>query len=43
VGLPFPLAQTGDYWLAGILTVVAAVIVTAVILTSSHSDQDEAR
>jgi hypothetical protein len=33
----------GDYWFAGVLTVVAAVIVTAVILTSSLSDQDEAR
>jgi hypothetical protein len=43
VGLLIPLAQTGDYWFAGIFTVIAAVIVTAVILTSSHSDQDEAR
>jgi hypothetical protein len=43
VGLLFPLAQTGDYWFAGILTVVAAAVVTAVILTTSHTDQDEAR
>jgi hypothetical protein len=43
VGLLFPLAQTGGYWLAGILTVVAAAVVTAVILTTSHTDQDEAR
>jgi hypothetical protein len=43
VGLLFPLAQLSDYWFAGILTIVAAIVVTAVILTSSHSDRDEAR
>lgn len=37
------LAQVNDYLYAGVLTVVAAVIVTAVILTSSRSDQDETR
>jgi len=31
------LAQQGEYWLAGILTVVAAAIVTVVILVSSRS------
>lgn len=34
------LAQETDYWFAGILTVVAAVIVTAVILASSRSRED---
>jgi hypothetical protein len=43
VGHLFPLAQVSDYWFAGILTIVAAIIVTAVILTSSRSDHDEAR
>jgi hypothetical protein len=32
-----------DYWFAGILTVIAAIVVTAVILTSSQSDHDEVR
>jgi hypothetical protein len=31
------LAQQGEYWLAGILTVVAAAIVTVVVLLSSRS------
>jgi L-asparagine transporter-like permease len=35
------LAQETEYWFAGILTVVAAVIVTAVILASSRSRDDE--
>jgi hypothetical protein len=43
VGHLFPPAQVSDYWFAGILTIVAAIIVTAVILTSSRSDHDEAR
>jgi hypothetical protein len=43
VGHLLPLAQVSDYWFAGILTIVAAIIVTAVILTSSRSDHDEAR
>lgn len=32
------LAQQSGYWFAGILTVVAAVIVTVVIILSSRSD-----
>ena len=35
------LAQETQYWLAGILTVIAAVIVTAVILASSLSRDDD--
>lgn len=32
------LAQQGEYWLAGTLTVLAAAIVTVVILISSRSN-----
>ncbi|HEY6634643.1 MAG TPA: hypothetical protein VI141_03420 [Acidimicrobiia bacterium] len=32
------LALDGGYWLAGVLTVIAAAIVTVVILVSSRSD-----
>jgi hypothetical protein len=31
-------AQQSDYWFAGTLTVIAAALVTAVILVSSRSD-----
>lgn len=34
------LAQETEYWFAGILTVVAAVIVTAVILLGSRSSNE---
>lgn len=38
------LAQETEYWFAGVLTVIAAVIVTAVILVSSRSrDGDDSR
>jgi hypothetical protein len=32
------LAQQSGYWFAGVLTVVAAVMVTVVIILSSRSD-----
>jgi hypothetical protein len=32
------LAVDGGYWLSGVLTVIAAAIVTVVILVSSRSD-----
>lgn len=35
------LAQETDYWFAGILTVVAAVIVPAVILLGSRSGSED--
>jgi hypothetical protein len=35
------LAPETEYWLAGILTVIAAVIVTAVILASSRSKDED--
>jgi hypothetical protein len=35
------LAQQTDYWLAGILTIIAAALVTGVILASSGSDDDK--
>lgn len=35
------LAQGTEYWFAGVLTVVAAVIVTAVILISSRSKDED--
>ncbi|MGD2059870.1 MAG: hypothetical protein PVF87_03325 [Acidimicrobiia bacterium] len=35
---PTPLLAIADYWVAGILTMVAAAIVTTVILISSRSD-----
>lgn len=35
------LAQESGYWFAGILTVIAAVIVTVVILVSSRSNHDD--
>jgi hypothetical protein len=35
------LAQQTDYWFAGILTIIAAALVTAVILVSSGSDNDK--
>jgi hypothetical protein len=35
------LAQQTDYWFAGVLTIIAAALVTAVILVSSRSDKDE--
>ncbi len=34
------IAADGGYWLAGILTVIAAVVVTVVILVSSRSGDD---
>jgi hypothetical protein len=34
-------AQQSDYWFAGVLTVLAAAVVTVVILVSSRSDNDE--
>ena len=37
------LAQETGYVLAGILTVIAAALVTVVILLSSRSDSDETR
>jgi len=43
VHVVLPFAQLSDYLFSGILTIVAAIIVTVVILTSSHSDRDEAR
>ena len=36
------MAQETGYLLAGVLTTVDAVVVTAVILLSSPSDEDEA-
>lgn len=33
--------EEGSYWLAGSLTVLAAAIVTAVILISSRSGRDD--
>lgn len=38
--MPFLLAQQGGYWLSGTLTVLAAAIVTIVILVSSRSGND---
>lgn len=35
------LAQETGYWFSGILTVAAAVIVTAVILVSSRSRDED--
>lgn len=35
------LAQESGYWFAGILTVIAAVIVTVVILVGSRSNHDD--
>jgi hypothetical protein len=35
------LAQQTDYWLAGILTIIAAALVTVAILVSSGSDDDK--
>lgn len=37
------LAQQSGYWLSGALTVVAAAIVTVVILISSRSDDADSR
>lgn len=37
------LAQQSGYWLPGLLTVIAAVIVTVVILVSSRSDDTDVR
>ncbi|HEX6301025.1 MAG TPA: hypothetical protein VF148_11215 [Acidimicrobiia bacterium] len=37
------LAQQTDYWFAGILTIIAAAVVTVVILVSSGSDNDKTR
>jgi hypothetical protein len=34
-------AQQTDYWFAGILTIIAAALVTVVILASSRSDNDK--
>jgi hypothetical protein len=34
-------AQLTDYWFAGLLTIIAAALVTAVILVSSRSDNDK--
>jgi hypothetical protein len=41
VGSTTVLAQQTDYWLAGTLTILAAVLVTIVILVSSHSNNDK--
>jgi hypothetical protein len=40
--MPFSttIAQQSGYWLAGVLTVVAAVIVTLVIVMTSRPDED---
>jgi hypothetical protein len=35
-------AQETDYWFAGTLTIIAAAVVTVVILVSSRSDNDNA-
>jgi hypothetical protein len=37
------LAQQGGYWFAGTLTIIAAAIVTFVILFSSRSRDDQLR
>jgi hypothetical protein len=34
------VAQQGEYWFAGTLTIIAAVAVTVVILMTSHPDND---
>jgi len=36
------IAQQTDYWFAGISTIIAAALVTVVILVSSRSDNDKA-
>jgi hypothetical protein len=35
------LAQQTDYWFAGTLTIIAAALVTVVILVSSRSNNDK--
>lgn len=35
------LAQQTDYWLAGALTIIAAALVTVVIVVSSGSNRDK--
>jgi hypothetical protein len=35
------LGQQSGYWLAGILTVIAAAVVTVVILAASRSGRDD--
>ena len=37
------LAQEAGYLFAGVLTLIAAVVVTVAILASSRSDEDETR
>ncbi|HSM45050.1 MAG TPA: hypothetical protein VK969_08560 [Acidimicrobiia bacterium] len=37
------LALQDGYWLAGILTLIAAGIVAVVILVNSHSEDDQIR
>lgn len=39
--MPLLAQQSSNYWLAGSLTVLAAAIVTAVILISSRSGRDD--
>jgi hypothetical protein len=41
VGSTTLLAQQTDYWLAGMLTILAAALVTIVILVSSGSNNDK--
>jgi hypothetical protein len=43
VALTGPFAQQGEYWFAGVLTVIAAVVVTVVMLITSRSDKNNTR
>jgi hypothetical protein len=40
VTLSLTIAEQSGYWLAGVLTMAAAIIVTLVIVMTSRSDQD---
>ena len=40
-GLVVLAADHSSYWLAGVLTVIASLVVVAVMLISSHNDNGE--